>query len=294
MASMLKNTSVYRLMKPVLEQKEKAEEYVSLALKNQGQVQSDELTQLLEKSIRYLLKSKKEQEQHLALDAVGKFNIGSLHSAILPLIKKDSDEGTLRLIMLALNDRPSQNKLIFSKMAKNETLGLNLRANAIKTLAVSSQKEAKGILRKWLPKQQETEQRAITKIVSNSKEGSILLKELFKSNLITSNAFDISSAERIVQSDKEDVLGKQLLEEVHTYIEQQKKAFTSKLEKYMEIAEKGGGNPREGEKLFQVCLMCHAVGSKGQNVAPALDGSALRENEGPVDGYFGSRCCNGE
>ena len=31
--------------------------------------------------------------------------------------------------------------------------------------------------------------------------------------------------------------------------------------------------------LFQVCLLCHTVGDKGYNYGPALDGSALRENE---------------
>lgn len=47
----------------------------------------------------------------------------------------------------------------------------------------------------------------------------------------------------------------------------------------MEIAENKKGNPEKGEVLFQTCLVCHKVGSKGQNIAPALDGSAVRENE---------------
>jgi putative heme-binding domain-containing protein len=47
----------------------------------------------------------------------------------------------------------------------------------------------------------------------------------------------------------------------------------------MAIAEKKEGNALEGKILFQTCLMCHKVGNKGQNIAPALDGSANRDNE---------------
>ncbi|MBU1822008.1 MAG: c-type cytochrome [Bacteroidetes bacterium] len=47
----------------------------------------------------------------------------------------------------------------------------------------------------------------------------------------------------------------------------------------MAIAEKQAGNPAEGKLLFQTCLLCHQVGTEGQNIAPALDGSASRENE---------------
>ena len=36
---------------------------------------------------------------------------------------------------------------------------------------------------------------------------------------------------------------------------------------------------KAGKVLFQTCLACHQVGKEGQGIAPALDGSANRENE---------------
>ena len=33
----------------------------------------------------------------------------------------------------------------------------------------------------------------------------------------------------------------------------------------------------KGEQYFQTCLLCHAVGDKGFDIAPALDGSSTRE-----------------
>jgi putative heme-binding domain-containing protein len=105
------------------------------------------------------------------------------------------------------------------------------------------------------------------------------LKELFDSGVLSTEEFDLSSAEKILASDKEDARAIRLHNEVKKGIEEEKKAFESKLQRFMAIAEKGGGNPENGKKLFQTCLMCHRVGDQGQDFAPALDGSATRENE---------------
>jgi len=61
--------------------------------------------------------------------------------------------------------------------------------------------------------------------------------------------------------------------------DEKKKAFKGKLDKYMALAQKNTGNPEAGKVLFQTCLSCHQVAGKGQTIAPALDGSASRENE---------------
>jgi putative heme-binding domain-containing protein len=278
-AGMLGNKNVYSTVRPVLEQKEKAQKHVSLGLKNLAQVQSDELTRALVNPIRHLLQSKNESQQHLGLEAVGKLKINSLRDAVLPLIKGDVSEETLKLAMLALKNQPAQNRAVFTQIAKNETLPLELRAFAIQTLSSTDLKTANNILSNWIPNLQEAQQRSITEILSNSEDGSTLLKQVFEKGLVTSKAFDISSAEKIFQADEEDVQGKNLFDEVKKRIEEEKKAFYSKLERFMAIAEKKEGNPANGEKLFQTCLLCHSVGGKGQNIAPALDGSALRENE---------------
>ncbi len=278
-AGMLENKNIYNAVRPILEQNEKAEKHVSLALNHLAQVQSDALTRLLVKPIRHLLRGKEGPQQHLGLEAVGKLKIHSLRDDVIPLIKENVAEETLKLAMGALQDRPAENKEVFARIAKNETLGLEIRASAIRILANADLTRADKILGDWMPELQETEQRSVIKIVSNSKEGSTLLKQLFEKGLITSNAFDISSAEKVFRADEEDARGKNLFDEVTQRVEEEKKAFKSKLKRFMAIAEKGGGNPDNGEKLFETCLLCHGVGGKGHDFAPALDGSALRENE---------------
>ena len=102
---------------------------------------------------------------------------------------------------------------------------------------------------------------------------------MFKKELLLHKIFDISSAEKIHQSNKEDPVGIEILDQVKKRQEEDKKAFDTKLEYFMAIAEKEDGNAKEGEGLFQTCILCHSVGDKGYDYAPALDGSALRENE---------------
>ncbi|WP_422082940.1 PVC-type heme-binding CxxCH protein [Ulvibacterium sp.] len=278
-AEMLGNTNVFDAVSPIFERHEKAGDYVALALRNQAKVQSDELKSLLVNPIRHLLKSKEISQQNLGLEAIGKFEIQGLRDYVVPLIHENSSEETIKLAMLALKERPKENKGIFSQMAKKDNLSLELRAAAIQTLASGDLGLAGQISGNWMPKLQETKQRTVVKILSNSKEARVLLKQLFASGSVSSKAFDLSSAEKIFQANEEDKIGKKLLNEVMVRIEKEKKAFDAKLKRFMVIAEKGGGNPAEGEKLFQTCLLCHSLGDKGQHIAPALDGSAMRENK---------------
>ncbi|HLT50408.1 MAG TPA: c-type cytochrome, partial [Arenibacter sp.] len=131
----------------------------------------------------------------------------------------------------------------------------------------------------WIPVLDASQKGSVIKILSNSEEGGTLLKLLVEKEILTFGEFDLSSAEKVFQSNKDDARGIQLFDQVKNKIQEERKAFDSKLQKFMALAEEKSGNPANGEKLFQTCLMCHSVGDKGYSYAPALDGSALRENE---------------
>ena len=278
-AGMLENKKVYDLVRPLFDQNAKAESYVTMALENQAQVQSDKLTTLLEKPIRYLLKNKERSKQIVGLEAVGKLKIAGMRNDILPIIKEKSSEETLQKGMVALENRPSENKDVFNELAKDEDFSTQLRTKAVSVLAKADGNEAEKILTDWMPDLDEMDQRYVTKTLSNSREGVNLLKELLQKGTISSQAFDIFSAEAVFQTDKADSVGKKLYDEVTERVEKEKKEFDSKLERFMAIAEKGGGDAVKGEGLFQTCILCHRVGDKGHDIAPALDGSATRENE---------------
>ncbi len=278
-ANMLSNPTIFKAVRSALEQVEKAKTHVSYTLKNLAQVQSSQLTQLLGKPVKSLLQNKDESTQRLGLEAVGKLRIKNLQNYIIPLIEETSTAETLELILLALESQPEQNKKIFAQLSKNDNLEDEIRVSALHSLTKADQSQANTILKTWLPDLDEMQKKLITKDLSASKKGALLLKQLFKKELLSHKAFDISSAEKVHLSNKNDPIGTKILDQVKKQREEDKKAFEAKLGHYMAIAEKENGNAAEGETLFQVCLLCHTVGDKGYDYGPALDGSALRENE---------------
>ena len=279
LAGMLDNTKVRSMMLPVLENVGKAQEHVSLTLNNLANVQSKELTNALIEPIGHLLKSGDISQQNLGLEAIGKLKISTLRNAVISFVDKTSSSNTIKLAMLALMEKPQENKAIFERIAKMETLDLDLKVEAIQALAKADMQAASKIINDLVPNLDQSQKQLVVRILSSSEEGSTLLLQLFETGVLTSAEFDLSSAEKVNKSNKEDARALKLLDEVKRGIEEEKKAFESKLQRYMAIAEKGGGNPENGKNLFQTCLMCHRVGDQGQDFAPALDGSATRENE---------------
>lgn len=278
-AGMLQNKNVLNIVLPILENKDKAPEHVSLTLKNLASVQSKELTKSLIKPIKYLLGSEDRSKQLLGLEAVGKLNIQSLRNEVLPFVDNSSSPEMIQMAMLALKNQPMENKAMFTKIAKMEALDIGLRAAAIQVLAIADLKSATEITSNCMTDLDVAQKKIVIKTLSNSTEGSEILKQLFDKQLVTANEFDLSSAEKVFQSNTEDVRGIRLFDQVKNRITEEKSAFESKLNRFMAIAEKEDGNPENGEKLFQTCLLCHSVGDKGHDFAPALDGSALRESE---------------
>jgi putative membrane-bound dehydrogenase-like protein len=278
-AQMLDNTSILNAVKPVLQNIDKAQTHISLALKNLAQVQSENLTKLLEIPVRHLLTSKKESAQDIGLEAVGKFGIKNVNDEVVSLLENNSKEERMDLIIKALAHQPNENEAVFIDISQNMDLSFTLRTAALHNLAKANQTIANEILSDWIPELDNEKQKLITKDLSGTKEGSILLKRLFENEVLTHKAFEISSAEKVYETDKQDRQGIILLDQVKVRLEEEKKGFDARLEKLMAIVDKSKGNADNGEKLFQVCLLCHKVGSKGKDFAPALDGSAFRENE---------------
>ena len=278
-AAMLSNNEIYELVKPVLEKPEAALTHVNLALKNQGQVQSDKLTMLLEKPVIALISSSKEKHIKVGLIATAKFKVNNTKDVITLLINENTSSETLKLAIQALESRPKENQQVFKKLASNKNLQFKLRDMALHILSKSNVNEAINILEPWLLEMNKTQLKTIATDLSVSKEGSKVLKKLYENKKMKLSAFDISSAERVLKSDEKDPIGKAILVEVKNRMEKEKLAYELKFDRLMKIAEKGNGNPKEGETLFQVCLMCHKVGTRGQDIAPALDGSGMRENE---------------
>ena len=279
LSKMLANPGIYTLVKPVFENPAHAAKYLDLALKNQQEVQSAELSSLLEVPAGILLKSRSDSDRQLALDAIGRLKISASQDAIAALILDQTPSPTLALALKALESDPEANKKVFLRVSENEKFDFDIRLTALHRLSKADSVMAFERLQKWTPELNQEQKQKLSAALSGSEEGAAQLMQLYDNNLLTSGSFNLSAAERVYNSNPDNTAGLTILEEVKKRIEDEKNAFNNKLSKYTAIAEANGGNAEKGKVLFQTCLMCHRVGADGQDIAPALDGSAARENK---------------
>jgi putative heme-binding domain-containing protein len=277
--SMLGNKQVYETVKPLIQNPLNAVAYLKYALQNQARVQSAELSVLLQVPVSNMLQSSSAANIDLALDAIGRFKMEHSRDAVVALIHEQTPVSTLEFALKALENNPKANQEIFAMVAENSKFNFELRAAALHALSKADPVAALQAFQKWTPELDKSRKGNAASILSTSNQGISLLLEVYERKLLDLSAFDLSAAERIHNANRNEPRGLAILEGVIKGEEEKKKAFKSKLSRYIAIAEKREGSPIKGEVLFQTCLMCHKVGSKGQNIAPSLDGSAARENE---------------
>ena len=278
-SKMLGNEEVFELVRPFFLNPEYAKAYVNFAVQNQSQIQSDELSALLQSPAITLLKSKSEADVELGLDVVGRFKIEGTRENVIALINDQMSDNALTLALKTLDVKLKTNQKVFSGIAENKKLSTEIRAYALNNLAKTEPVLAQQALMKWAPTLNPVEKVELVSALSGSIEGADLLIAAFEKKAIGVSDFTLSSAERIVNLNNKDRRSLSLLEKVKRADEEKRKEFKGKLARYLVIAEKNNGNAANGKVLFQTCLMCHQVGKSGQNIAPALDGSASRENE---------------
>jgi putative heme-binding domain-containing protein len=166
------------------------------------------------------------------------------------------------------------------EVLQNRSLAFQLRLAALHSLAQADPRAGLDALKAILPTLDEGQRNLLATVMSATKQGAGLLMQVHDENLLEITAFDLASAERTHRANRKDPRGVAILNQVKKLAAAEKKAFQQKLDRFMKIAEANGGNGAAGKVLFESnCLLCHKVGAKGQEIAPALDGSAYRGNE---------------
>ncbi len=279
LTGMLANKDVYAAVRSVFQDPDNAANLIKFTLQNQARVQSPALSALLHDPLTHLLRKGTFEDKNMALEAMGRLKMEGLSNLTLGLINEKTPNNTLELILKALDNNPAGNQKILLQLASNSKLSFDLRSAALHSLTKVNPKQALQTFKVWASSLDDVERSSLAAKLSASRPGAELLTDLYDKKLINITSFDISAAERIRNAIPNDPLSLEILNLVVKQDDEKKKAFTGKLTKYMAIAKKEEGNVKKGETLFQTCLMCHKVGNKGQNIAPALDGSAARENE---------------
>ncbi|WP_353196526.1 c-type cytochrome [Parapedobacter defluvii] len=279
LAGMLDNPNVVSLVRPIIQNPKHAAEYVGFYLNNQQQIQSEVLSSLVEGSVKKLLRSTVVDDRRLALEAISKLSVDVPGGEVAALISSEMPSNMLNLVLAALGNDVHANKDVFLKIIKNKGFDFEARIVALNRLSqaegIDAYSEAKALLTEVTDEQART----FTSVLSGSNQGAAMLAKLYGEKLIGAGGFTLSSAERVYNAVPSDTMAATVLRDVQQAEEDAKNALHSRLEAYMAIAAKENGNADKGKILFQTCLLCHRVGQEGQEIAPALDGSAARDAE---------------
>lgn len=275
-AAMLSNKNIVAMIKPAFDAPQ-ATEYVRFAIENQAQVQSPELNSLLAAPVSRLLKSSDRAEVDLGLDAVGRFGMRHSVGQVLAVLDRDMPAPSVKLALKAIDADPALGKNALVKSVNNASYGFDVRTMALLALAKTDPAAARLAAQKWVPRLDGIEKAELAKMLPSSPAGADLLIYLIKNKQL-SGSLDVPTAERLV-SVRRNAETTGLLARAKSVEAEKKKAFKTRLHKYMAVARQQKGDPAAGQVLFQTCLNCHQVGGKGQNIAPSLDGSASREDE---------------
>src|SRR3546814_13688152 len=100
-----------------------AAEYLGFYIENQQQTQSDVLSSLLEGSVKKLLRSTKEDDRRLALEAIGKLKINIPGKEIEALINDQMPSHMLNLALTALGNNAVVNKDALLRRSEERGVG---------------------------------------------------------------------------------------------------------------------------------------------------------------------------
>ncbi|MFK7850961.1 MAG: PVC-type heme-binding CxxCH protein [Akkermansiaceae bacterium] len=275
--SMLDSPEIANILKPLFEKKENAKHLVLLALTNQSRVQSKAFIQILTPSVKHLLAASKTSK--LGLNAVSKFRILAVSKEVAALKLFGSDDPVLHAWVYALGIDPKRNKDLLAKVAGDQSTRFDIRLDALKFFAAADSVVASDLAVKFLSGVDSAKQGEVVKAFSDSKSGCSLLIKLVSVDVISEEAFDLSSAENMIRMFSSDPTAKEVHSIAVRRAADQRKKAQARIHELIKFIGKNPGNVAKGQATFASCLACHQVGSEGQNIAPALDGSGHRDLE---------------
>ena len=277
-ADMLDNRAIYAAVQPLLQQPAQSRNYVGYTLRNEARLQSPAFSTMVAKPIFQLLKSKNQADVDLALDAAGRFKIAGARDAVVAVLDQQTPEPTLRLALKAL-ESTAENRDIFSQTVQNDKWTSATRIFALEKLLKADSAVGQRVLTTWLPELSDPDKIKLAEALTASPRGAAVVMNVYGQNPTDLALLPPALTERLVSVDRNDRRSQAMLADLKRKREGKALETKTKIEKYSSLAEKNTGNPAEGKLLFQTCLLCHQVGNDGQNIAPALDGSASRETQ---------------
>ena len=275
--SMLSNQQVFDAVEPVFKKSSNFKSLLTLAVETRDRVTSPKLSQLLKIALQASIKSPNPDDQALAMDAAVSLKSKAINKEVTKLIStiKSSKLLDKAIAVLAL-DRKKNAKVIES-LAKDSKLPFNQQLHAIHALFSANSDLGMASLAPFLKGKTEDQIKSIIETLSKSATGSKALIQLVTQKKIPAKSFSLSAAQRVRATVKKNPIAKKILANAVKRDQKRTQLLEQKVDQYVAAVSRLKGDVAKGGAIFQSCLLCHAVGDKGLDIAPALDGSAERE-----------------
>ncbi len=278
MADMLDNRKIYDLIQPTLHQSVQAKTYVSYALRNESRLQTADFQKMITEPVLSLFDSEDPADIDLALDAVGRFKTAGAREKVVSILDQQKPETTVMLALKAL-ETENNNQEIFARTVEDSKLGFDTRSFALDKLVKTDSAAGQKALSTWIPQLADAEKAKVAGTLSASQRGAAIVLDVYGKKPAHMAVLSPAVAERLAAQGQDAGRSQAMRADAKKKEVAKREEVKAKIKKYSTLAAKNSGDSAEGKLLFQTCLLCHQVGNDGQNIAPALDGSASRETQ---------------
>ena len=276
---MLNSPAVLDIVRSTFENPANGRHLLKLGMETVDRVQSPQLSQLLSGTLDRLLSS--DQPEDLIDGLKGTYALKSpAHYAkaaelMKPGQQPDVLKQALRVLSLAKNTKPE----VFLNLANDVTLDFDIRIEALSGLIQVDAEQARRVLNDITYHADTNQKTLLVNRLTQFPSGCNLALEQWMKRRMRLNVWSFSAAERAHLATRNDWRAQRVFREIQERETAAKAKIHKRIESYIAATRKLKGDPVAGQAVFGTCLTCHRVGNAGQDIAPALDGSANRELE---------------
>lgn len=277
---MLNNPAILKIVEPTFSDPAKGDTLLDLAINSANRVDSRRLAPALSATLDRLLNSTEETEIIKGLQGVHALKSRSHYDTVAAMVRPGLPGSILKEVLRVLSLNPKVvDPEVYTRIASDPSVDFDIRIEALGGLIRRDAALGKAQLTAIAASSDTNQKKLIVENLSMFPAGLLLLYEQWDEQNLPLEVWNQSSSERAIQSHKRDRRAQQIYSQVKEREAIAKAGIHEKIAGYVKASRELEGNPEAGKLIFGTCLGCHKVGNSGQDIAPALDGSANRNLE---------------
>ncbi|MDF1739065.1 MAG: c-type cytochrome [Verrucomicrobiales bacterium] len=276
LAPVIGNPKVRELVSPIFSDPGNFSQLSDLLIQTRGRVDSSKFKDLFGPVIASLA-ADPDTDRNKLYELGLILKTPELGSHALAVLEKEKNATTIKAALPVLMLNPKGNMSHLAALARDESLPASTRLETVIAYNRANPKGGYPLLSSLLRGMEVSERGAAVDSISLTTQGAGALARLLSDKVISVNDFNYLAATRVAAAARKNPTARKLMKTWSERKRAEDLKLEDKVEHFAEAVTTLQGNPAAGQGMFQMCLACHAVGTQGLSIAPALDGSASRE-----------------